>query len=165
MKKLELRRQRLSDAKRFYEILSNPNFIYFYAKPKSIKEEEKFLKANAQKKMMNLEHNFTITYDGKIIGACGIKMISSRAFTGEIGYFIDEEYWGRGLTMRAVKLLEKFGAKELGLKRFEIAPMKKNKASIRVAEKCGYKREGTLKKALMSRLGKREDAYMLAKVK
>lgn len=31
MSKVELRRMRVSDAKRLYEILTNPNFIYFNA--------------------------------------------------------------------------------------------------------------------------------------
>jgi hypothetical protein len=41
--KIELRPQRVYDAKRFFEILSNPNFIYFSAKPKSIEEEKNSL--------------------------------------------------------------------------------------------------------------------------
>jgi hypothetical protein len=48
--KVILRNQRVSDAKRFFEILSNPNFIYFPAKPRSIEDEKNFLKQAETKK-------------------------------------------------------------------------------------------------------------------
>jgi len=65
-------------------------------------------------------------------------------FIGEIGYFLDEAYWGRRITTRAVKILEKIGFKKLNLKRIEILMHPKNVASEKVAIKCGYKKEGKM---------------------
>ena len=49
---IKLRFQQISDAKRFVEILSNPDFIYFPAKPKTIKAEKEFLRKTIQKRKL-----------------------------------------------------------------------------------------------------------------
>ncbi len=164
MKKVKLRYQKISDAKRFFEILNNPNYIYFSAKPKTIEEERKFLRANLQKRKNNLEYNYTILYGGQMVGGAGIKINQSRNYIGEIGYFVDEDFWGKGIATQVVKLLEKICFDELNLKRIEILPMPANKGSVRVAIKNNYKKEGLMKKVL-KHLGKFEDAYLFAKVK
>ncbi len=50
MSKVGLRPQRVSDAKRFYEILKNPNFTYFEVCPKDLEAEKEFLRKNPKKK-------------------------------------------------------------------------------------------------------------------
>lgn len=44
---ISIRYQQVGDAKRFFEILNNPNFLYFPAKPKTIEAEKEFLRKNA----------------------------------------------------------------------------------------------------------------------
>lgn len=164
MPKISTRYQRTSDAKRFYEILSNPNFIYFAAKPKSIADERKWLKTNPDRRKNKIEWNYAVIYENKIVGAVGIKINGSRKYIGEIGYFLDENFWGNGIITEAVKLVEKEGFGKLKLTRIEILMQPENKASKKVAEKCGYKKEGLLKKALMGTDGKKKDALLYAKV-
>ena len=48
--KIGLRYRQVSDAKRFYEILNNPNFEYFPVRPKSILEEEAFIMLTKEKR-------------------------------------------------------------------------------------------------------------------
>ncbi len=164
MPKITIRPQRLSDAKRFYEILANPNFKYFTAGPKSIDDERKFLAGNAQRRKDNMEHNYAILFDGKVVGGIGIKINQHRPYIGEIGYFVDEDYWGKGIATKATKLMEKIGLKDMKLSRIEIVTMPKNIGSNKVAIKCGYKKEGKLQKALKDRKGKSQDAWLYAKV-
>lgn len=164
MPKIELRKQRISDAKRFYEILNNPNFIYFNVCPKSIEAEKEFLRQNANRIKKNLDYNYSILHDGKLIGGCGISINQHKKFIGEIGYFIDEPYWGKGIATKAVRLLEKIGFNELGLSRIEILIIPKNISSEKVAIKCGYKKEGLMKKSIKD-AGKLKDAYIYAKIK
>lgn len=92
MSKVKIRYQKVSDAKRFYEILKNPNFVFLRTKVKSVADEIKFLRQNAKKRKENIEYNFAILYNGFIVGGCGIKINQHRKFIGEIGYFIDEKY-------------------------------------------------------------------------
>jgi [ribosomal protein S5]-alanine N-acetyltransferase len=161
--KIELRNQRVSDAKRFFEILNNPNFKYFNVYPKDIESEKEFLRQNAKKRKNNLEYNYAILFNGKLVGACGIKIDQHRTFIGEIGYFLDEAFWGKGIVTKAVKILEKLGFQKLGLKRIEILMNPRNIGSEKVAIKCGYKKEGTMKKSIKDG-NKFSDAYLYAKV-
>lgn len=96
------------------------------------------------------------------MGGCGIKINQHRPFIGEIGYFVDERYWGIGIAPKAVKLLEKKGFGKFKLKRIEILMDIRNSASERVAVKGGYKKEGTMRKAFR-RCGKFFDAHLYAK--
>jgi len=164
MAKIELRYQRISDAKIFYRILSNPNFIYFGQCPTSVEDELSFLKKNKGKRKLNLEHNFSILYNGSLVGGCGVKIDCHRNFSGEIGYFLDEAFWGKGITSIAVKLLEKICFEKLKLKRITILMDPRNIPSEKVAIKCGYYKEGTMKNVLHGKQGY-HDAHLYAKVR
>ncbi|HRY63322.1 MAG TPA: GNAT family N-acetyltransferase [Patescibacteria group bacterium] len=161
MPKIKLRYQRVSDAKRFYEILNNPNFIYISLKLKSIQEEKEWLAKGKERRKNNLSYDFAIVYQNKVIGAVGVRVNPHLKGNGDIGYFIDEAYWGKGIATEAVKLIEKFAYKVLKLYRLELRIKPKNKASIKVAIKNGYRKEGLLR----GRKGKNEDCYLFAKVK
>ncbi|OIO64279.1 N-acetyltransferase [Candidatus Woesearchaeota archaeon CG_4_10_14_0_2_um_filter_57_5] len=162
MQKVTLRRQRMSDAKRFYEILSSPRFIYFN-RPTSLQDEITFLSLNKEKQRQNFEHSFTILLQGAIVGGCGVKIDQHRPFIGELGYFIDEQHWGRGIASEAIALLEPFTFERLELERLTIMTHTKNIASQRVAVKSGFSREGMLKKAIAIE-NKLHDAYLYAKI-
>jgi ribosomal-protein-alanine N-acetyltransferase len=161
---IHIRYQRVSDARRFLEILSNHNFTYFPAKPKSIEEETAFLRQNRDKRKEGSEYNYAVVAGGKVVGAVGVKVNRHYPFIGEIGYFIDEPCWGRGIAHRAVRLLEQVCFKEFGLTRLEILMARRNKASRRVAEKSGYVKEGLLKNRIVIS-GKHLDALLYAKTR
>jgi ribosomal-protein-alanine N-acetyltransferase len=164
MSKITIRYQLVKDAKRFFEILNNPNFIYFSVTVNSIADEKKILKENPKRRKNNESWNYSILYDNQVVGGIGIRINQARKFTGEIGYFVDEKYWGKGITTEAVKLAEQEGFKKLGLTRIEILMQPKNKASEKVAIKNGYTKEGKLKKAIKDKNGIMKDAFLYAKV-
>lgn len=164
MPKVEIRSQKISDAKRFFEILTNPNFLYLGTNVKSVAGEREWLRRNPQKRRENKEWNYAIIYGGQLVGAIGIKISQHRSYIGEIGYFLDEKYWGRGITTKAVRLVEGEAFKRLKLSRLEILMRPENKASERVAIKSGYRKEGRMRKAIKDRTGKIWDAWLYAKV-
>ncbi len=164
MIEIKLRPQRVSDAKRFYEILNNDNFLYFPVRPSSVEDEKKFLMMNPTKRKNNFEYNYTISFDNIIVGAIGIKINQHVTYIGEIGYFIDECYWNRGIASKAVLLLEKTGFFDLKLERIEIIMATDNIGSISVAEKCNYHKEGLLKNRI-NIFGKFYNALLYAKTK
>ncbi|MDO8593011.1 MAG: GNAT family N-acetyltransferase [bacterium] len=165
MSKITLRPQKVSDAKRFYEILSNPNFTFFDIRPKSVADEIKWLRGNAKRQKENTGWNYAIIYGKETVGAIGVKINFHRKYIGELGYFIDEKYWGRGLASRAVKLAEAVCFKKLKLKRIEILMQPENKASEKVAVKNDYIKEGRLRGILRNRGGQMKDCYLYAKIK
>jgi len=162
--KIKLRPQQVGDAKRFVEILNNPKFRYFPARPESIKAEKEFLRNNIQARQEGREFSYSILLKNKVVGTVGLTLDPKRPYLAEIGYFVDEAYWGRGIACRAVELVERMAFEERDVMRIEILMVKKNKASERVAIKCGYKKEGIAKSKLLL-FGKHEDAYVYAKVK
>jgi len=164
MPKIKLRLQKVSDAKRFYEILKNSNFIYLNVKIKSIADEKKYLQGNLERRKANTDWGYTIIYGKEIVGGVGIKINFHRKYVGEIGYFIDEKYWGKGIASQAVKLLEPFCFKKLKLSRIEILMQPANKASEKVAVKNGYIKEGEMRKAVKGKDGKMKNCYLYAKV-
>jgi ribosomal-protein-alanine N-acetyltransferase len=161
--KVEIRPQRVSDAKRFFKILSNPNFLYLPAKPKTLEEEKEFLRLNSEKRKNRTEFNFSIIYNGKHVGAIGIRVDQFRTYIGEIGFFVDEKYWGKGIATQALKELEEFIIEKTNLKRIEIRMAKKNMASQRIAIKCGYQNEGILRQLLFIE-DKCFDCYLYSKI-
>lgn len=164
MKKIKLRPQKISDAKRFYEILNNPNFIYFPVRPESVAAEKKWLKKSLRRRKDKTVANYSITYNREIVGGIGVKINYHRRYIGEIGYFIDEKYWGKGIASQAVKLLEDICFKKLKLSRIEIIMQPANKASEKVAIKNEYIKEGKLRKVFRNKAGEMKDSYLYAKV-
>jgi RimJ/RimL family protein N-acetyltransferase len=61
---------------------------------------------------------------------------------GEIGYWMDRNFWGRGLMTEAVWRVVHYGFDTLNLHRLELTHMVANVASRRVAEKLGFQLEG-----------------------
>jgi ribosomal-protein-alanine N-acetyltransferase len=86
---------------------------------------------------------FMIAYGGRLVGqinASNVTMGVLRSCT--IGYWVDEEVAGRGITPTAVALLIDHCIAEVGLHRVEIDIRPENTASLRVVEKLGLRREG-----------------------
>lgn len=164
MPKLSIRYPRLSDAKQFIDIITNPNFRYLDLPVKTVKAEEKWLRALPRKRKLNQEWNYAIIYGSELVGGAGIKINRHRPHIGEIGYLIAEKHWGRGFASRAVKLLEKEAFGRLKLHRLEILMRPENKASERVAIKNNYRKEGKLRKLAKDRQGIWRDFWLYAKV-
>ena len=87
--------------------------------------------------------------DGHMIGTCGFTSFNCPADSGEIGYVLNPDYQGQGLATEAVRRVLRFGFEELELHRIYARIMDGNKASERVAEKCGMRHEATLKSSLL----------------
>lgn len=155
MPKVKIRPQELFDAERLFDIITHTNLEFIEFPIKTLEEERYFLQLNEAKREANFEHNFSILYYGKLVGACGIRIDQHRPWIGEIGYFIDREYQGKGIATEAVGQLEKFGFERLDLQRIVILMDIRNLASERVAQKCRYEKEGIMKR--VHRVG--EDYY------
>lgn len=160
---ITLRLQKIHDAQRFFEILNNPNFLYFGSQPDSIEAEIAWLEGNEKRFREHKEWNYTILKGEDIIGGIGVKINQHRSYIGEIGYFIDEAYWRQGIATEAVRLLEEICMRELRMTRFELLMLPENIGSEKVAIKCGYRKEGILQKALLHKDGSKRDCLLYAR--
>ena len=83
--------------------------------------------------------------DGELLGFAAFVRLDLELKQGEIGYVVAPAGRGRGLARRAVALLTRWGFEALGLERIELRIDPRNTASQKVAERCGYRHEGTLR--------------------
>jgi ribosomal-protein-alanine N-acetyltransferase len=86
---------------------------------------------------------WAMTLDGRLVGqltVAGITLGSLRSAT--IGYWIDSQVAGRGLTTMAVAMACDHCFRALRLHRIEIVIRPENAASLRVVEKLGFRHEG-----------------------
>lgn len=86
---------------------------------------------------------FVIEYDGTVVGQVSVSTIVRGSLSSaQIGYWIAEEYAGRGITPVAVMLATDYAMRVGGLHRIEICIRPENAASLRVVEKLGFRYEG-----------------------
>ncbi|CAF1292733.1 unnamed protein product [Rotaria sordida] len=87
------------------------------------------------------------TTNNELIGGCGFRRSVKNERRTEIGYWLGEPYWHRGLMPKIVKkVIEIIKNEWKNLVRIEAKIFPWNKASMRVAEKCGFVFEGVLRK-------------------
>ena len=81
---------------------------------------------------------------GELLGSAGVWPVHEPQ-VGEIGYWVAAPARGCGVATRAVRLLSRFALDELELVRVQLMIEGENRASMRVAEKAGFEREGLLR--------------------
>jgi RimJ/RimL family protein N-acetyltransferase len=90
---------------------------------------------------------FAIEYNGEYAGNISLAPCDNvHRETAEIGYFLGEPYWNKGIMTTAVNLITEYGFRELGFARIHTGVYEFNPASQRVLEKCGYTKEGIFRK-------------------
>jgi ribosomal-protein-alanine N-acetyltransferase len=99
---------------------------------------------------------------GAVIGRLALTNVARGAWqNAHLGYFIDQERQGEGLTTEAVRAATAFAFDALGLHRVQAAVMPRNAASLRVLDKAGFRREGVSPRFLQI-AGKWEDHVIFA---
>lgn len=101
--------------------------------------------------------------DGSTVGFAAAVSIDRDAATAELGYVVIAAARGRGIASRALSLLTDWGFAELGAQRLELLIGIDNEPSKRVAEKCGYLREGVLR-SFAVKPGVREDMELWSRL-
>ena len=86
---------------------------------------------------------FAIVDDGRCVGSIWLHVGPSSRAT--VGYWLLPEARGKGFVSRALLLVTRWAFAELGLERIALLADPRNAASIRVAERAGFRREGVLR--------------------
>jgi len=99
-------------------------------------------------KKQKIVTTFCIDVDGKLVGSIGVTLKDDvYRKTAEIGYFIAEEYWGRGIATEAVKQMVSYVQEKFAIVRIYAEVFEHNKASMKALEKNGFYLECIRKKA------------------
>ena len=101
---------------------------------------------------------------GEAVGGVGfVPGTDVERFSAEIGYWLGETLWGRGIATEAVALMTVHTFGTLNLLRLFAVPFADNLASRRVLEKAGYVCEGILR-ASSVKFGEPRDQALYARV-
>ncbi len=95
-------------------------------------------------------YTFVVEYEGELAGVVGlVPQADVYRISAEIGYWLGEPFWGKGIMTEAVKQMVDYGFKHLNLIRIFTGVFDFNKGSQRVLEKAGFKLECVFEKALI----------------
>lgn len=144
-----IREWKLSDAADLAAALSNKkiqdNLRDGLPYPYTEQDGEDFISA-----MLSADENdtfaFAITVEDKAVGSIGVfRQENIHRQTAEMGYYIAEAYWGRGIMTEAVRQACEYVFAKSDIMRIYAEPFAYNTASCRVLEKAGFQYEGTLR--------------------
>ncbi|MFI5178731.1 MAG: GNAT family N-acetyltransferase [Vicinamibacterales bacterium] len=94
------------------------------------------------------ETTFAIAVGGEPVGSVGFVLRHDvERVSAEIGYWIAEPYWGRGIATEALTAATDYAINTHKLTRLYALPFAWNAASCRVLEKAGYALEGRLRRS------------------
>lgn len=147
-RRLLLRPFCMDDADRLYAYASNPNVgpNAGWKPHENRAQSEEILREFIERRevfaIVNAEEN-------RLIGSIGLHADSKRKLEGAktIGYVLDEAYWGHGYATEAACAVLRYAFEEAGAEIVSVYVYSFNERSKRVAEKCGLRCEGTLRRA------------------
>lgn len=93
--------------------------------------------------------NFAIVVEGAAVGGIGL-MLKDEVYrrTAELGYWLGEKFWGRGIITEAVAAMTEYAFANFDICRIQASVYEWNPASMRVLEKAGYRLEARLRKSI-----------------
>ena len=163
---MELRPYDLSYADAFAQIRNNPAILNNgYDKtpdPFTKQDAIDFINIQLTRKP---SQRFLIFYDNDLAGEIGITRHDDvHRLCAEIGYFIAEPFWGKGLATEAIKKMTEYTFATFDIIRIIAGVFDFNKASMKALEKNGYYLESIRKKSVIKN-GQIMDDYIWVKLK
>jgi RimJ/RimL family protein N-acetyltransferase len=153
---VNLRELSVNDAQAMAHLMNYniSKYLYEVPDPYLVEDALNFIKT-AHKEFESLSGlHFAIEYKGMselknnnypvLVGSIGLKNMDLINKKTDLGYWIGEKYWGRGIATECVRLVidYAFSSSDLGLRELIAYVFPENKASIRVLEKNGMKNKG-----------------------
>lgn len=156
---LVLRVHHPEDAREVYERCTDPEVVLntTIPQPYGLADAEGFIALTAQWWEAGTNATFAIELDGRCAGSVDLRM--EEGDWAETGYVLSPWARGSGVMTRAVRLVTGWGFDDLGLAGVRWKARVGNEASRRVAERCGFVVEGSVRGLLVHR-GQRLDGWI-----
>ena len=144
---IALRNYTHSDVNRIVELANNKNvsryLVFTFPYPYTRKDAEWWVETGSGE---NDSITKAIEYKGVLVGSIGITPQRGwKNHIAEIGYWVGQPYWGKGIATTSLEIMSKIAIEELGFKKLFAPVLAPNRPSMRVLEKTGYRLEGVLK--------------------
>lgn len=144
---IKLRPWNIEDAESLVENANNFEIARFmsdaFPNPYTIEDAKNFIAFATKDEPI---HIFAIEIDGKAVGGIGIHpQADIMKKNAELGYWLGEKYWGKGIISRAIQEIIPFAFKTYDITRIYARPFGNNLASQKVLEKAGFKLEARIK--------------------
>lgn len=159
---LDLRPLEPEDAPLLKQYLNDPAIARTLSmwRPMTLAGETEFIQ-NAAASPTQVVLGIMLRTDGRLIGVAGLHAIDWRDRNAIFGIFIgDESRWGKGYGSEATRLMASLAFERMGLNRLWLQVYADNAAGIRAYEKCGYQREGVLRRHVF-RAGRWQDSVIM----
>ncbi|MEN6610086.1 MAG: GNAT family protein [Methanoregulaceae archaeon] len=115
--------------------------------PYTLRDAERFITMAKRSRTAFL---LAVDVDNEAVGGIGIHLLKDvYRGTAEIGYWLSEEYWGKGIATDAVRTLIPIAFGQFPIIRLQAGIFADNPASMRVLEKCGFSCEAIHKNAII----------------
>ncbi len=122
------------------------NMMDTFPHPYTKEEGEKFLYMVISKDPPLI---LAIDVDGEAVGSIGLHPQNDiMRKNGELGFWLAEPYWGKGIISKAIKEMSDYCFKKFDIERIFARPFGTNIASQKALEKAGYKLEAHLENTL-----------------
>jgi ribosomal-protein-serine acetyltransferase len=109
---------------------------------RTVEDRRNFIRSSLKQFAENNGFQAGLWYDGRLAGVVGYHGIDWENRSTTLGYWLGEEYQGRGLMTAACRALVDHALIELGLNRAGIACAVDNQRSCAIPERLGFQREG-----------------------
>ena len=153
--RLTLRPMSMRDAADIYAYSRDPEVArhVLWDAHKSLNESKAYLRfiIRQYKEGTPSSYGIVLNDTGRLVGTIGFMWYSQENSTAEVGYSLARWLWGKGLMTEALAAVLDMAFRELGLHRVEAQHETDNPASGRVMQKCGMRREGTLRGRILNK--------------
>lgn len=135
-----MRPWRFDDLENLVKLGNNPRIAEFmmdaFPHPYTIEAGKLFIENANKPNPINI---FAIDVEGMAVGGIGVHPQQDiMRMNMELGYWLGEPYWGKGITTQAIKLILDYAFKNFDVTRIYARPFGTNIASQRVLEKAGF---------------------------
>ncbi len=94
--------------------------------------------------------HLAVEIEGEAAGGMGMEFLDGGyRKTAEVGYWLAEAYWGRGISTATLRAFTRYAFETFDLERLHARVFEWNPASCRVLEKAGFHFEGTWRRACL----------------